>query len=203
MLTPKITLKGRTSGGTEIQAPIANDEASFINGVVIGGPTPSNAPIEEKPFELPGRRIEIKPIGLILYGTWMLLGVSIVMFGRFTQILLTSRSQTLICELQVHLNVVNSETHTVAVLQKLHLGQSAYNLCSRTHSPSMDSTTPFSRKPHPSLSILRPTSWCQCYAVGQYGVKSVFISRVLALTLNIISANHNRAAHNPTLSCVI
>lgn len=58
------------------------NEAAFVNGV-FSELADNNIPIEVEapPFELPGTRIEIVPIGLYIYTAYTIIGVGIFMWG--------------------------------------------------------------------------------------------------------------------------
>lgn len=83
-LIPSIALTARTPGGTNLNTTLASNEATFVNGI-FSELTDNNGPlvVEAPPFQLPGTRIEIVPIGLYIFSAYTAIGVSIVMYGTF------------------------------------------------------------------------------------------------------------------------
>ena len=88
MLVPRIIIRAEKADGTKLETVVSTDEASFVSGQFTiqqagnTGPTATPSAIPPPaPFKLPGTRIEIVPIGLIFYSTYMVVGVSIVLFG--------------------------------------------------------------------------------------------------------------------------
>ncbi|KAF8457564.1 hypothetical protein BDZ91DRAFT_504578 [Kalaharituber pfeilii] len=87
VLSPEISISATKSDGTELRANLSTTEAGFLNGVLSNAevaPTPSStpSPVAVEP-SIPGKQIEIMPIGLIFYSTYMFIGVSVVMYGTF------------------------------------------------------------------------------------------------------------------------
>ncbi|RPA74482.1 hypothetical protein BJ508DRAFT_187551, partial [Ascobolus immersus RN42] len=81
-LLPSIALTARTPGGTNLTTTLASNEATFVNGI-FSELTDNNGPltVEAPPFELPGKRIEITPVGLYIYAAYTVLATSIYMWG--------------------------------------------------------------------------------------------------------------------------
>src|SRR5690606_1494388 len=63
-LIPSVALTARTPGGTNLTTSLGFNEATFVNGI-FSELTDNNGPLEVEapPFELPGKRIEITPVG--------------------------------------------------------------------------------------------------------------------------------------------
>lgn len=82
ILSPDIEIIATKQDGTQLRTTVTTNEAMFITGEFqqLQSSVPSPPPPEE-PFKLPGTRIEIMPIGLIFYSVYMVIGVSIVMYG--------------------------------------------------------------------------------------------------------------------------
>ncbi|KAH8155240.1 uncharacterized protein LAJ45_00249 [Morchella importuna] len=89
LLTPNITLFAKMSDGTELQTTLSTDDATFVNGVFSNlvanetTNTTTTASAAATPFKLPGTRIEIVPIGLYFYGSYMALACIIFGYGTF------------------------------------------------------------------------------------------------------------------------
>lgn len=82
ILTPTISVVGKKSDGTQIGASLSDSDELFIIGQFAQISDPDPPPTGSKQFVLPGTRIEIMPIGLIIYSVYMFIGVSIVMYGE-------------------------------------------------------------------------------------------------------------------------
>lgn len=88
LLTPNITLFAKMSDGTELQTTLSTDDATFVNGVFSNlvanetTNTTTTASAAATPFKLPGTRIEIVPIGLYFYGSYMALACIIFGYGK-------------------------------------------------------------------------------------------------------------------------
>ena len=82
ILTPTISVLGKKSDGTQIGASLSDTDGMFIIGQFAQISDPNPSPAGSKQFVLPGTKIEIMPIGLIIYSVYMLIGVSIVMYGE-------------------------------------------------------------------------------------------------------------------------
>lgn len=84
ILSPDIEVVATKKDGTQLRTPITTSEAMFITGqFAVAAPQQSSAPPPTKPEPFPGTKIAIMPIGLIFYSTYMVIGVSIVMYGTF------------------------------------------------------------------------------------------------------------------------
>lgn len=84
ILSPDIEVIATKKDGTQLRTPITTTDAMFITGqfVVTASQAPP-APSSAKPDPFPGIHIAIMPIGLIFYSTYMVIGVSIVMYGKY------------------------------------------------------------------------------------------------------------------------
>jgi len=83
ILSPDIVIVATKEDGTQLQTPVTANEAMFITGqFALAAHQESSVPAPEESKPFPGTRIEIMPIGLIFYSTYMVIGVSIVMFGK-------------------------------------------------------------------------------------------------------------------------
>lgn len=85
LLMPDLSLKSRTEAGTELIVKLASNEAFFVNGVFseLKDNNSATANIVAPAFVLPGTRIEIAPIGMIVFSVYMVIGTAVVMFGTF------------------------------------------------------------------------------------------------------------------------
>ncbi|KAF8426926.1 hypothetical protein EV426DRAFT_707139 [Tirmania nivea] len=82
ILSPDIEVVATKKDGTQLRTPITTNEAMFITGqFAVSAPQQSSVPLPAKPEPFPGTKIAIMPIGLIFYSTYMVIGVSIVMYG--------------------------------------------------------------------------------------------------------------------------
>ncbi|KAI9788067.1 MAG: hypothetical protein M1816_007279 [Peltula sp. TS41687] len=80
LLAPNVTLTA-IDPKQSISTTLTSKEASFVNGVFAGSPV--GAASRPTPFELPGRRLEIFPVGLIIASVWATVGVGIMAWGTF------------------------------------------------------------------------------------------------------------------------
>jgi hypothetical protein len=91
LLIPSITLTATNPQGQQVNTSLSSKEASFVNGVFANGTTPTSpqavasasAAAIRAAFVLPGTKISIFPIGLIITASWTLLLVSAVGYGTF------------------------------------------------------------------------------------------------------------------------
>ena len=84
ILSPDIEIVATKKDGTQLRTPITTGEVMFITGqFAVPAPQQSHAPTSEKPEPFPGTKIAIMPIGLIFYSTYLVIGVSIVMYGKY------------------------------------------------------------------------------------------------------------------------
>jgi len=82
MLKPNISLFANTPGGTQLSTVLSSDEATFVNGVFADIATTQNTTkAADNKFKLPGTRIEIVPIGLYFFGTYLVIACSIFAWG--------------------------------------------------------------------------------------------------------------------------
>lgn len=84
ILTPNISVVGTKSDGTQIGASLSNSDQMFVIGqfAQISNNPLVPPPPTGTPFVLPGTRMAIVPVGLIIYSVYMFIGVSIVMYGK-------------------------------------------------------------------------------------------------------------------------
>lgn len=96
LLMPNITLRANNNS-REVRTPISGNEASFLAGVfssqqVMSDFSAAQLAVDQSTealrngtiaFVLPGTQIMIFPIGLIITGTWLLVGLSAYGFGTF------------------------------------------------------------------------------------------------------------------------
>lgn len=91
VLVPVITLIGTTSSGTQVNTSLSSNEATFVSGVFASVVVPTKAqvspPIQTlvvapgEKFVLPGYRILIFPIGLVITGFWSFALVVTIGYG--------------------------------------------------------------------------------------------------------------------------
>ena len=83
ILTPTITVIGTKSDGTRIGASLSSSDEMFVIGEFAQISDKSSAPPPgQGQFVLPGTRIEIMPVGLIIYSIYMFIGISIFISGE-------------------------------------------------------------------------------------------------------------------------
>jgi len=84
ILSPDIEVVATKKDGAQLRTPITTNDAMFITGQFsVATPQQSSAPSPSEPEPFPGTKIAIMPIGLIFYSTYMFIGVSIVMYGKY------------------------------------------------------------------------------------------------------------------------
>ncbi|CUS10252.1 unnamed protein product [Tuber aestivum] len=85
MLKPNISLIASTSEGRQLSTVLSADEATFVNGVFanVASASQNNTATIDGPFKLPGTKIEIVPIGLYFFGTYLVIACSIFGWGTF------------------------------------------------------------------------------------------------------------------------
>lgn len=99
ILMPIITLRGPNSSAEtrEVRTPVSSNEAAFLAGVFSSQSVMSDfaaaqlavdTVMEEMrngtvAFVLPGTQIMVFPVGLVITGTWLLIGLSVYGFGTF------------------------------------------------------------------------------------------------------------------------
>ncbi|RPA94121.1 hypothetical protein L873DRAFT_1702796 [Choiromyces venosus 120613-1] len=85
MLKPNISLLATTPAGTQLSTVLSADEATFVNGVFadVAAAGQNTTAATSAPFKLPGTRIEIVPIGLYFFGTYLIIACSIFGWGTF------------------------------------------------------------------------------------------------------------------------
>jgi hypothetical protein len=85
MLKPNISLFANTPGGAQLTTVLSADEATFVNGIFadVAPAGQNNTAAIDAPFKLPGTRIEIVPIGLYFFGTYLVIACSIFGWGTF------------------------------------------------------------------------------------------------------------------------
>ncbi|CZT40297.1 uncharacterized protein RSE6_00148 [Rhynchosporium secalis] len=91
VLVPRVTLTGQTSTGAAVNTLLSSDEATFVNGVFAKQVDPSKAkviaPIQTlvvqkgEQFHVPGLKIMIFPIGLVITSIWSVLLIGTVAYG--------------------------------------------------------------------------------------------------------------------------
>lgn len=94
LLTPNITLFATAPDGSQLSTTLSTDEATFVHGVfsdLVASESQSSTAVPSTaaaptPFKLPGTRIEIVPIGLYFYGSYLTLACIIFGYGRFRHI---------------------------------------------------------------------------------------------------------------------
>lgn len=82
ILTPEVTLMASTSDGRKIQQRIKIEDTSFLLGVFSPTRAPPT-PTPPAPFELPGTKIEITPIGLYIFAAYMALACGMYGWGTY------------------------------------------------------------------------------------------------------------------------
>lgn len=97
LVLPTLTLTGTNSSGSTVQTNVSINEASFLTGVFSGEVIQSDfgaaqSAVDEQlaglkngtvAFVLPGVQLMIYPVGLIITGTWLLIGSAVVGFGTY------------------------------------------------------------------------------------------------------------------------
>jgi hypothetical protein len=97
LVLPTLTLTGTNSSGSTVQTNVSINEASFLTGVFSGEVIQSDfgaaqSAVDEQlaglkngtvAFVLPGVQLMIYPVGLIITGTWLLIGAAVVGFGTY------------------------------------------------------------------------------------------------------------------------
>jgi len=85
LLMPDLSLKSRTPAGTELVVKLATNEAFFVNGVFseLKDNNAATANIVAPAFVLPGTRIEIMPVGMIVFSAYLFVATCIFMYGTF------------------------------------------------------------------------------------------------------------------------
>ncbi|KAH7412511.1 hypothetical protein BKA64DRAFT_330371 [Cadophora sp. MPI-SDFR-AT-0126] len=91
VLVPTVTLTGQTSTGAAVNTSLSSDEATFVNGVFAKQLVPTKSkvvpPIQTlvvakgEKFVVPGLKIMIFPIGLIITSVWTVLFVGTIAYG--------------------------------------------------------------------------------------------------------------------------
>jgi hypothetical protein len=96
VLVPVVTLTGTTPGGSTVNTSLSSNEATFVSGVFAQEVAPTKSqvspPIQTlvvasaSPFVLPGQKILIIPIGLIITSVWTVLFIGTVAYGTVGRI---------------------------------------------------------------------------------------------------------------------
>lgn len=91
VLVPTVTLTGQTSTGAAVNTSLSSDEATFVNGVFAKQLVPTKSkvapPIQTlvvakgEQFVVPGLKIMIFPIGLVITSVWTVLFVGTIAYG--------------------------------------------------------------------------------------------------------------------------
>lgn len=84
-MSPNITLTANLSIGDTISTTFTPKEAFFVNGVFAGSPLGAASANLNRPapFVLPGTRLEIFPVGLVITVSWAALGIVVVAWGTY------------------------------------------------------------------------------------------------------------------------
>jgi hypothetical protein len=94
---PVVSLNGVDAAGATVTTNVSSNEAAFVNGifsqeVILSDVALAQVQVNEVvaglknntvAFVLPGVNILIFPVGLVVTGTWMVIGVSVFAFGTF------------------------------------------------------------------------------------------------------------------------
>ena len=97
---PVVTLSGVNPGGKTVSTNVSSNEAAFVAGVFSQSVVLSNAAIAQvavnnaverlqngtDAFVLPGTKILIFPIGLVVTGIWTVLGIAAYVAGTIARI---------------------------------------------------------------------------------------------------------------------
>lgn len=85
LLAPNVILSAINSNEETISTTLTSKEASFVNGVFAGSPVGAASANSARPtpFVLPGTRLEIFPVGLIITSVWATLGAAAMAWGTF------------------------------------------------------------------------------------------------------------------------
>ncbi|KAI0127149.1 hypothetical protein BJ170DRAFT_363897 [Xylariales sp. AK1849] len=100
LIMPTVNLNGVNSAGNTVSTNVSSNEAAFVNGVFSKEVIMSDIALAQLAvnnvvaglkngtvaFVLPGVNILIFPVGLVVTGTWMVVGVSVYAFGTFQRI---------------------------------------------------------------------------------------------------------------------
>ncbi|KAF4930617.1 hypothetical protein CGCVW01_v000823 [Colletotrichum viniferum] len=100
LVMPTLTLTGVNAAGQSVSTNVSSNEASFITGVfskeiVRSDVAMAQAAVDDVvaglkngtvAFVLPGVQLMIFPVGLIVTGTWLLIGVAFYGFGTYERI---------------------------------------------------------------------------------------------------------------------
>jgi hypothetical protein len=83
LLAPNVTVFANNSNEETISTTLTSKEASFVNGVFAGSPVGAASANSARPtpFSLPGTRLEIFPVGLIITSVWAAFGVAVMAWG--------------------------------------------------------------------------------------------------------------------------
>lgn len=79
---PSVTLMATTTDGKTLELPIVITDTSFILGV-FSPPRPAPTLPAPIPFVLPGQHIEITPVGLYVFVSYMFVACGIYGWGTF------------------------------------------------------------------------------------------------------------------------
>ena len=84
MLTPNISLLASTPSGEGLSTLLSADDAAFVNGVFADSAslTQNTTGAKDLAFQLPGRKIEIVPVGLYFYASYLFVACSIFGWGE-------------------------------------------------------------------------------------------------------------------------
>lgn len=87
-LTPQVSIKATNELGQPILTTISLTDAKYVNGVFAKTSAQaqvieSNATTAAVPFQLPGTRIEIIPVGLYFFSAYLLVFLTILGWGTF------------------------------------------------------------------------------------------------------------------------
>ncbi|PUU74623.1 hypothetical protein B9Z19DRAFT_999431 [Tuber borchii] len=83
MLKPNISLFANTPEGKQLSTTLSSDEATFVNGVFADVASQNSTKAINTKFKIPGTRIEIVPIGLYFFGSYLFIACSIFGWGTF------------------------------------------------------------------------------------------------------------------------
>ncbi|KAK7958070.1 hypothetical protein PG996_010488 [Apiospora saccharicola] len=100
LVLPQVTLSATNVGGASVNTNVSSNEAVFVNGVfsrevIMSDIAHAQLAVNDMvaglangtvAFILPGVEVLIFPVGLIITGTWMLVGFAIYGFGTFERI---------------------------------------------------------------------------------------------------------------------
>ncbi|PSR80688.1 hypothetical protein BD289DRAFT_354943, partial [Coniella lustricola] len=99
-VTPIVTLSAKNTSGQIVSTNVSSNEASFLTGalstdVVLSSTTLAQIAVDQVvaglangtvAFVLPGVNLLIFPIGLVITGTWFVIGLAVIGFGFFERV---------------------------------------------------------------------------------------------------------------------